>query len=267
MAEQKIVGVSSSFYCASIGEALQSSGRFDVRFGIPAHNAIHLREREFAAALLNPVDFARDSSEYVLVPGAAVASAGPAGPVQLVFRTGARTISTLAVDVSSSAEIILARIILAEEFESAPSIVPVADNLPAMLRKADAALISGIRPPNQTSSLLDSIDLVEAWYEMTDLPYVYGLWCGRGDSLEQADVEAIAAAHARVGQEHGGAPGPADAPEAAMFVFRMNDDVELGLRQFLHYAYYHGVLPDIPEIRYYAFDRREDEPTPGITLN
>lgn len=267
MAEQKIIAVSSSFYCASIGEALRASGRFDVRFGIPAHNAIQLRERGLAAALLNPVDFARDSSEYVLVPGAVIASAGPAGPVQLVFRAGTRTVSTLAVDVSSSAEIVLARIILAEEFDSAPSIVPVADDLPAMLRKADAALISGMRPLNQTPAMIDSLDLVEAWYEMTDLPYVYGLWCGRENSLEQADVEAITAAHARLAEERPGLHGPANAPETAMFAFQMNDDVELGLRQFLHYAYYHGVLPDIPEIQYYTFDRKGDEPPPGVTLN
>ena len=267
MAEQKIIGVSSSFYCASVGEALQATGRFDVRLDIPARNAIQLRERELAAALLNPVDFARDSSEYVLVPDAAIASAGPAGPVQLVFRAGARTISTLAVDVSSSAEIILARIILAEEFDSAPSIIPVADDLPAMLRKADAALISGMRPLDQIPAVLDSLNLIEAWYEMTDLPYVYGLWCGRENSLGQADVEAITAAHARLAEEQRVEHGTADVAEAAMFMFQINDDVELGLRQFLHYAYYHGVLPDIPEIRYYTFDRQDDESTPGITFN
>lgn len=256
MPPAKAVGLPSYRSCRELSESLESGGVFTVRRDVPARIAIALRERELAAALLGPVDFARDSSDYQILPGVALAFAEGWGALRLHFRTGTRRIATLAADPSSSSEIVLARIILAEEFESTPAILPAQGTLEALLEKADAVLssdeLSGLSVPHPGESL----DLVEAWRELTDLPLVAGVWACRENALEDSEVAAIQLAH-RAAEERTVASAIAGASTPG---YALTSAVEEGLRSFWHYAYYHGLLPDIPELRYYSPVTSEEPP-------
>lgn len=263
MTPRKILGLPSYRSCHVLYGPLQSSGLFEIRRDVPARIALLMREGDLQAALLSPVDFARESSDYQILPGVAVAFREGAGGVRLHFRKGVRKIATLAASPSSSAEIVLARIILAEEFESAPSIVP-AEGVPGeLLERADAVLVSDELSPDIVSPAGESLDIVEAWREMTDLPYVSGVWCCREAGLEDGEVAAIQRAH-RDAEEHAMV---AAAAALAGPTYALTSAVEEGLRSVWHYAFYHGILPDIPELRYYSAGAPGEAPDVSPLLN
>ena len=253
MPEPVLLGIPSSVWAGPLERRLAQQGGALVASDAPALVARDLREGKLAAALLAPSDYARDSSAYQILPACGVTAAGPYGPVRLHARRGVRAITRLAVDPSSSAEIILARILLAEEFDSSPQIVPHPGPLAAMLEVAEAALVLDAGGKDADTGSQVSLDLVEVWQELTELPFVYGIWCAYERALPEADARRIQAAHrdAEVEAEHLRAATP-DEPAAA-FVYSGQTLLEESMREFLHYAYYHGILPDVPELEYYRF--------------
>ncbi|MBP1678229.1 MAG: mqnA [Bacteroidetes bacterium] len=258
MSTPTLLGLPTTGYARPLVDAFARAHNIRAHLDVPARLAVGLRERTLRGALLTPIDYARDSSAYLVVPGAIVASHGPTGPVTLQFRHGLRSVSTIAVDPSSANEIILARIVLAEEFGSFPSVVPVQGPAAAMLARADAALLVGggyeAVPGGQ-------LDLIEAWAEMTGLPFCYGLWCRSRGSMTQPEIEAVRAAH----QEAQERAGESDTP----FQYVPTRETGEGLRAFLHYAYYHGVLPDVPDVntRDAVDEQDDDESAPGPSVN
>ncbi|MCZ6775533.1 MAG: hypothetical protein O7D34_03630 [Ignavibacteria bacterium] len=60
-------------------------------------NALELRKHELHAAFVSPIDYARESSDYRIVPGIAVSSRQA---IDLHFRESIRTINTLAVELA-----------------------------------------------------------------------------------------------------------------------------------------------------------------------
>jgi chorismate dehydratase len=240
-----------------------------------ARNAIGVRKRTLDAGFLTPVDYARDSSLLYIVPGVAVSSPQGDGTITLHFRERLRAITTLAVDPSSFSEIILARIVLAEQFDARPSIVPIAGGLEEGLARADAVLRAGDAAMREWHRDEKVLDLVEEWVEMTGLPFVHGFWCGRERSLSHDDCRAIRQAcadglgilgdiSAGAGAKHHleGFP-PAELQRyLEQLSYEFMEDEQAGVREFFRYAFYHGVLPDIPELQFYGASPAEGDEDP-----
>jgi len=261
--QRKLLGIHPHSYCRPLLTGLTGANRFDIQTDIPATLALRLRHRELHAALLTPIDYARDSSDYLIVPDVSVSSQLPNNAITIHFRKGIRTVSTLAVNPSSSSEIILATIILAEEFAITPTIIPAAGSLDSLLIRADAALLVGDDSLRVASGDLRTIDLVEAWYEMTDLPYVHGIWCGRESDLNAEDIRALQEG-ARAGKAASGED--AEAPLTA-FEFTGTAESTEGLREFLRYAYFHGILPDVPDLHFYGDAQSDGADDENLFLN
>jgi predicted solute-binding protein len=256
----KRLGLPSHFYCKPFVRGLRAQAGFDLLIDLPAHVAIKLREHELDAAFLSPIDFARNASEYSIISGTAISSIEPNETVTLHFREGLHSIRTLAVDPSSTSEIVLAKVMLAEEFDTEPTIIPVMGTLEQMLEKADGALLIG--DASLAASLVhhSTLDLVELWNGMTGLPYVYGLWCAREQALTLQESTALQ----RAGQE-GISTDEAVAEHLASFSYDLTPEVRDGFREFLRYAYFHGVLPDIPELAFYPAGA--GGPTPDLPIS
>jgi len=262
MPTQKLIGCPAALWGEPIVKSLRSQGRFGVQSGTPSANAHGLRDGRLDAAFVSPIDYAREGSLDRIVPGIAVSSQGACNAVVLRFREGIKTISSLAVDPSSVSDIILARILLAEEFEVTPAIVPV-EHPEDMLRRADAALLSGDQVFHDIPGRGKTLDLVEMWTEMTDLPYVHGTFCCREHALTDEEAQSFGSLlpHDRpldiasdVAAAHGFQAAEGSSLESffAEFSFELNDEVREGLTEFLKYSYYHGILPDVPDLHFYS---------------
>jgi len=257
MSQRSILGFPPHPYVVPLLERLSSVGLFDCRVDAGSHNALQLRERHLHAALLTPVEYGRDSSEYVVLSGAAIASQDPSGPVSLVIRRGVRQIATLAADPACAGEIVLARILLAEEFNAFPSIVPASGPVSELLERAEAALVVG--EPERLPRGATTLDLIEDWFELTDLPYCYGLWCMREGALTSVAADAIADAHRAIDAQLA-----EDATARTAYSYLLTGEVQESIRELLHYAFYHGMLPDVPDLRFASW---EDDASSGDDLS
>jgi chorismate dehydratase len=260
----KRLGASPHLYCSPLTHGLRAERWCDIAFDGTAQNALKLRSRLLHAALLSPIDYARSGSEYHLVPDLAISSVQGTGTIALHFREGIHAVRTVAADPSSAGEIVLASIVLAEAFDVEASIVPMEGGLDAMLAHADAALLVGNSALRAAPYAQNAVDLVEEWHEMTGLPYVHALWCGREHDLLPVEREALRRVRDRgvQGMEEiaaGAFTTPGFPPRTAQdlrgyldaFSYDLTDEVAEGFREFLQYAYYHGVIPDVPEMNFY----------------
>jgi predicted solute-binding protein len=90
----------------------------------------------------------------------------------------------LAADTSSRTSVELARLILERRYGAQPESVPHPPDLPAMLRRADAALVIGdpalrIDPTALAAEGYHVYDLGLEWLELSGLPMVFAVWAGR----------------------------------------------------------------------------------------
>lgn len=278
MASIKRLGISPHLYCRPLVQGLERDAALKINVDGTTQNAIRLRERELDAAFLSPIDYARESSDYLIVPNVAVASDTADGSITLHFREGLHNITTLGIDPSSISEIILARIILAEQFNIQPQLVPVSGSLHENLQRADAVLLVGDASFRQTTAHKDRVDLVEEWLDLTDLPYVHGFWCGREQSLGKEDVAKLQEAaeqgrsslHAvAVEWVKNNAGIELDAVETFLegVTFDFSGEVKGGLQELIRYAYYHGILPDVAETNFYFDVTRDLEMGDDVSLN
>lgn len=277
MAAAKHLGIPPHVYCLPLVSRLKE-GLFSLRTDSAAQNAIGMRDHDLDGAFLTPIDYARESSEYRIVPGIAVSSRTPTDTIVLHFKTGLHTIKTVAVHPTSTSEIVLASILLSERFDVRPRIVPVFGSFDEMMKAADAALLVGNEALELREVHRNKLDLVEEWGDMTGLPYVHGFWCTRGSDFTPEEIAGLQSAGEQVAGSlddiaASGAtkfPGGSSAGlhqylESLSFTFA--DEEQEALTEFLRYAFYHGVVPDVAELNFYGTGDEDDIPFFGPSLN
>jgi chorismate dehydratase len=277
MSNHTRLGVPSAFYTRPLTAHLAERDVFDRRVDVPAQHAVRLRERELDAAFLTPIDYARDSSEYRIVPGVGVSSSSATGSISLLFNDQLQTIRSVAIDPSSSSEIILAKIILAEEYELEPKFVPFMGGADQALRQSDAVLLVGDASLREIAQHPNRIDLVEGWYVLTGLPYVHGFWCGGNDLMSPDEVHWLmqAALSGRASLDTiandlptGAFPTLSHADMSDYlhaFSYEMTEDDLEGVREFFRYAFYHGVTPDVAELHFFGAGEASEPPMPSLS--
>lgn len=260
MSSRTLLGIPGDISCRPFSDALRSAGRFEVILDAPAVLAQRLEHRILNGALLSPIDYAKNASEYLVVPGSAVSSQSGNESIVIHFRRGVKAVRTLAVQPVSASDIILAKILLAERFDIEPRIVPLEGSLESMLARADAALLAGEAALGSVQERPEALDLVEEWIAATDLPYVHGFWCARESSLTQPEWTLLGGLAGSVEELSPSEDGPAP---AELFSYDFPETVQEGIREFLRYAYYHGILPDVPDLRFFGTDDAEED-GPGL---
>jgi chorismate dehydratase len=258
---QKILAVPHHLYVTPLTYGLvHDASPFVLLYDLPSANSIKLRNSEVDAAFISPVDYARGSSDYLILPGIAVSSKDDSEAVALFFRSGLSSISTIAVDIGVTSEIVLTRIILAEKYNINPQFIPMIPDLPAMLAKADAALLVGNTIFNLTGET-NRLDPTDEWTDLTGLPYVHGFWGYRPNALNINDRCSLLHAReegvqnlAAISREFSH-PGISE-DYLSRFSYTFNEEVAGSLSEFFRYSFYYGIIADIPEIR---FDTTENE--------
>ncbi len=273
MSSKVRLGISDAAYLRPLLHGLNSpESGFEPAVDLPAANSVHLNERtgNIRCAFLSPIDYARYGGSYRIVPDVCVSSSKPTRTVTLTVKNGVRNIRKIAVDIRVTSEIILARIVLAERLRNLPErredleFIPAMPSLDAMLSKADAALIVDFSPVSARPSREFSIDLVEEWSDMTGLPYVHGFWVAREEDLTALEVKRLIDAKNR-GVEGLEETVRSLASDAGVGVDAARDYIDSfgydfgreqmdSLSEFFSYAYYHGVLGDIPELNFFEIE-------------
>jgi len=258
------IGAVPDFYCRPVIFGLQqpespaSAGLFFESAGV---NTERILSDERDAAMIGPVEFARNSSDFSLYPSVGVSSRGESRASVLCVNKKVRSIASVAVGAVSSSDIILAKIILSEKFEQDAVIVPVIAPVRQMLLKADAALLTG-------NAMLTSdwdgpaLDLVDEWSDMTDLPFIHLLCAARKEKYKK-DITSLLLGSQELGtaslstiaaQQAKELSLPAELMEQRLegYTYGFDDEAREGLGEFFRYAFYHGILPDVPEIEVFG---------------
>lgn len=251
---EKRLGIINHLYARplfhGLAEARDGPGFHLVR-DVSAQLAIKLRQRHLDGAFLSPIDYARDYSFYRIIPGVCAASRGESLTVGLFFNEHLREVRRLAVDASSGSEVVLAHLVLREKYDITPQIVPVDAPLEVSLKKADAALLVGDACLAMRERM-NRIDLVDEWTDLTGLPFVHGLWVAREEALSDEEIGAIIQSGSTAAAAIAGELDEERRKYLGSFLYEQDEEIIEGLSEFYRLAYYHGILPDIPDIGFYA---------------
>jgi chorismate dehydratase len=241
------------------------SDLFELQFHVPAKCASLLYDKSLDLGMIPSIEYLH-LPDYHVVPDIAVTSDGPVASVALFTERPANEIRSIAVDASSRTAVALLRILCSEWFEIEPEFVTLQPDLPAMLKRCDAALLIGDTAlyAEHESISVHKIDLGEEWKAMTGLPFVWAFWVGRQNAVGAPHVEAlrqardsglqcldeIAKAHAPIGKE-------GDEAEVARDYLRdnmryvLNDRCRAGLKKFFVSAADLGIVSNTGTLRFF----------------
>ena len=152
------------------------------------------------------------------------------------------------------------KIIFTEEFGSVPTILPMVGSVHAKLQKAESALVGGDEVLGDKPEGFGKLDIVEAWEELSGLPYVHGFWCAREGALAPDEIAllrslrdaGVAALHQRAQEltERRGVALGIIQGYLQSFSYGFDDIRMESVREYLHYAYYYGTLSDIRDLEF-----------------
>jgi chorismate dehydratase len=145
--------------------------------GSPADLADQLRAGELDLAMIPSIEYLRDSEQYRLLPGIAVASRGPVETVLLASRLPLAEVQSIALDARSRTSAALLQILFGEVFPRNVFMKTANPDPEAMLKDHDAALIIGDPAFRLRSTFPDLhvYDLSEQWFRQTGKTFVHAV--------------------------------------------------------------------------------------------
>jgi predicted solute-binding protein len=213
----------------------------------PERISTRLREEELHGALLSPLEYAAHYADLRILPGIGVVSEGESASIELVFKEGLRTFGKIAVDPSHSSEALLARLVLAEKYETTPEVVRRGTSLTASLENADAVLVVD-RDMATDDAGGNRIDLIGEWFDITELPYVHLFWALRENAFTASDLSALRDYSLEGTKSFEPYIDQIDYLE--QFRYDLDDAAVEGISEFMRMAYYYGMLKDLPDVRF-----------------
>ena len=214
------------------------------------------------------VEYLRNADDLLLLPNLAVGSDGPVLSVNLVSTRPPAELDGRPVALGSTSRtgVLLAQMLLAEQYGAEPEYFRCPPELNQMLLEADAAVLIGdpaLRAMYEAPARgLRVIDLAEAWKEWTGLPMVFAVWAVRKEfaaahpgmvkevheafqrsrDLCLGELDEVAEAAARW--------EPFDAATLATYFraldFSLGADQIAGIREFARLAAARGEAPALP---------------------
>ncbi|MCK6439105.1 MAG: menaquinone biosynthesis protein [Planctomycetes bacterium] len=181
------LGVVNYLNALPLWEALRNEPGIELIPDVPSKLAAQLAEGTLDAGLLPAIEYFR-AQDVVIAPGVCIGCFGPVKSVRLFHRVPVGKILTLASDPGSRTSNVLAQVLLADHYNIRPQLTtgngtvdnPIPIGADAAVVIGDPALIALER------STTPSIDMGEAWREMTGLPFVFAAWLVRRGSATAA---------------------------------------------------------------------------------
>jgi len=158
--------------------------------GVPTELNARIAAGELDVSVVSAVEYARESSRYLLLPDLAISCDGPVRSVMLFSRLPARDLGGRRVLISRSSmtSVALLQLLFENVWHTQPNFVPgnaeVSDlgemqggDHDARLVIGDAALLLG--SGERAAGYDYEYDLGEMWKRWTGLPFVFAVWVAR----------------------------------------------------------------------------------------
>lgn len=240
--------------------------------GVPAELNRLLASGAIDVSPSSSFEYACRWTDYLLLPGHSISSCGP---VRSVLLFSARPIEALegagiALTGESATSVNLLRILLAEfyGFSKVTFCVP-GRPVEELIGEGATALLIGDRALRAAISAAGHVyDLGELWYHFTGLPFVFALWILRREAAE-TKREEVAALLQQLATSRSRAFASLEAVAAATperlwmgeaglvdywrcMSYELDERHLAGLQHFFALAFKHGLLSEIPQIRFFA---------------
>ena len=200
---------------------------------VPSRIAMHLSRGELEVGLIPIVEYFRANpshASYCILPDISIASHGSVRSIQLFSRVPIHKIQRIGLDTNSRSSVALLKILLAEKYRISPVFTtcrPTINPKTALHNRQDApfdaVLLIGDPALRHLGTTKYNMDLGEAWYKLTGLPFVYACWVARKETDLGEVPQILLEAKAR---------GTAQIPEIARIEAK-----KLGLPETLCRAY------------------------------
>lgn len=258
--------------CLPIYWGLMRSGALldvDLRKDTPDQLSAALVAGDLDIGPITLVEYLRHADELLLLPNLAVGSDGPVLSVNIVSTRPLAELDGRPVALGSTSRtgVLLAQMLLTEQYQAEPEYFRCPPELNQMLLEADAGVLIGdpaLRAMYEAPALgLTVTDLGDAWRQWTGLPMVFAVWAVRKDfaaanpgvvkdvheafqrsrDLCLKELDSVAESAARW--------EPFDAETLATYFraldFSLGERQIAGLREFARRAAERGEVPALPE--------------------
>ncbi|MBN8588538.1 MAG: hypothetical protein J0L94_09475 [Rhodothermia bacterium] len=224
---------------------------------LPAY-ATHeaLMRGKVEAALLPTLTVLREPDLYTIsLQVGLVAGAYPF--MQFLVRDGLDKIKRVAFDPRYVQEVLMARILLAEHYQTNAKFLPFVDEtLTEVIEKSDTVLW-----PNNgdAPTATFNLDLGQEWMDLTAYPTIWAVMAMRKDTMDDEKSEALAAILDR------SMPLVKPQNEAqedfwqTHFSARIDDFALAGLTATIETFFHHGVLEELPNVPFYQTLQEQTE--------
>jgi chorismate dehydratase len=252
----------------AIDQAWVDNG-FQMVAGTPAELNSQLYQGLLDISAISSYEYGRHCQKYLLLPQLSISTRGDVGSVLFFSRLPFHRLSGKEVLLSagSATSAALVKIVLAELYGARPlyRVGPITDRFTdgcyGMLAIGDEALRLKAR-----GCYPYFLDLGRAWHELTDLPFVFGVWATRRDYFEKQaqavfDIHRILLAAKALGLNsmaeicrQAATVVPIPSEELTAYFQRLDYGLDAGqqegLEAFFKYLYKFGEFQEIPQLRF-----------------
>jgi cyclic dehypoxanthinyl futalosine synthase len=252
-----------------------ASARFRLDCATPSEVARQVAEDEAHFGLM-PVAAAASIGDLSMVRGCAIGARGAVRSIAIVADRPIESVEELAVDLSSRTSVVLARLVLRHRFGGREPRLLGASPREAIesVGGVRGALVIGDPALEIEGRFEHALDLGQAWWEWTGLPFVFAAWCGRAGALSADDERLLQEAKREglnrrdaIADEHAERTGlPAASLRAYLrdaIRYDLGDEERRGLERFYEEAAGAGLLPKA-RVRFFDDDRTTPAAPPSL---
>lgn len=144
-------------------------------FEVPSLLPTMLNNDQIDVAIIPSIEYFR-SGNYAIIPDISISSYGTVESVKIFSKVPIKNIRTAALDKSSLTSCALTKIIFKEQYHLTPYYTPWDNRDDISGANVDAVLLIGDNAMKMNEDEYITLDLGQAWFEYTGLPFVYAVW-------------------------------------------------------------------------------------------
>lgn len=158
----------------------QLADSIELSFEVPALLPTMLNNNQIDVAIIPSIEYFRNGN-YAIIPDISISSFGAVESVKIFSKVAMNHIHIAALDKSSLTSCALTRILFQEHYHLSPHYTQWNRQYDISRTDADAVLIIGDNAMKVIDNGYLTLDLGQAWFEYTGLPFVYAFWVVKKD--------------------------------------------------------------------------------------